>query len=314
MREYEYKPPLTGTQKFVFFAGVIMPAISISVEAFTHICAEVFFDPIPSVWYLTLVIFVPIAQLHVWFAIRRGNPERLALAGWLNAFALGISIFYSFVYIPVLPLAALTLLFIVGLLPLAPLLSLIAAIVMRHHLKELASKSPQKRFVMRKAGLFVALCMTAALIGLLELPASLTRYGLKLAASQSAQTRADGIRFLRSFGSKEYLLRACYQRTGVATDIFGYFFTVKDPVTPFQAQQIYYRVTGEPFSSFAPPRWNGDRRAPQDELNWDPDQGGTTITGKLKGLSLANSKIDATADAEGGVAYMQWTLVFRNDS
>jgi len=310
----EYKPPLTGTQKFLFFAGVIMPAISISVEATTHICAEAFFDPIPSLWYLSLVVFVPIAQLHPWFAIRRGNPERLKLAGWLNAFALGISIFYSFVYIPVLPLAALTLLFIVGLLPLAPLLSLIAAIVMRHHLKELSRKSTQKTFIMRKLGVLSALLITAAVIGSIELSATVTRYGLKLAAYHSPPVRAEGVQFLRRYGSRDYLLRACYDRSGLASDVFGYFFTVKDPVTPAEAQQIYYRVTGEPFTSAPPPRRSMNSLLRDGAFDLDRDQGRATITGKLKGLSLANSKIDAKADAEGGVAYMQWTLVFRNDS
>ena len=307
----EYKPPLTGTQQFLFFAGVIMPAISVSVETTTHICAETFFDPIPSLWYLLLVVFVPIAQFHVWFAIRRGNAERLRLAGWLNSFALGISIFYSFVYVPVLPLAALTLLFIVGLLPLAPLLSLIAAIVMRHHLKQLSRKSTQKTFIMRKLGVLSALLIIAALIGAIELSATVTRYGMKLASYHSPPVRAEGIRFLRQFGSRDYLLRACYDRSGLASDIFGYFFTVKDPVTPAEAQQIYYRVTGEPFTSAPPPRRSTNFFLPEGRFNSDRDQGRGRIT---RGLSLANSKIDATADAEGGVAYMQWTLVFRNDS
>jgi len=310
----EYKPPLTGTQKFLFFAGVIMPAISISVEATTHICAETFFDPVPSLWYLLLVVFVPIAQLHVWFAIRRGDAERLKLAGWLNAFALGISIFYSFVYIPVLPVAVLTLLFIVGFLPLAPLLSLIAAIVMRFNLKDLSRQSTQKTFVMRKLGVVSALLITAAVIGAIELPATVTRYGMKLAAYHSPPVRAEGIRFLRRYGSRDYLLRTCYDRSGPARDVFGFFFNVQDPVTPTEAQQIYYRVTGEPFTSAPPPRRGMKSLLRVGAFDSDPDQGTGKITRKIEGLSLANSKIDAKADAEGGVAYMQWTLIFRNHS
>ncbi len=33
---------------FMLFAGVILPAIAIGVETTTHICAESFFDPIPT--------------------------------------------------------------------------------------------------------------------------------------------------------------------------------------------------------------------------------------------------------------------------
>ena len=313
MQELEYKPRLTLAHTFSMLGGVILPTISITLEATTHICAETFFDPIPSMWYLMLVIFVPVAQLHVWFTIARGTPKHLARAGWLNALVLGISLFYSFVYIPLLPLAALTLIFIVGFLPLAPFFSLGAAIVMRRQLTRIAARTPQKNFIMRKVGLFTAFLITAVFIGLLELPASLTRYGLKLAASQVPETRAKGIRFLHNFGSKDYLLRACYGRSGWATDIFGYFVTMKDPVTPTEAQQIYYRVTGETFDTSHPPRRTGGRINRQDEFDFDPDQGGTKISGKLTGLSLSNSKIHTAADAEGGVAYMQWTMAFRNE-
>ena len=313
MQEAQHRP-VTGVQQFLLFAGVIMPAISITVEATTHMCAETFFDPIPSTWHLMLVTFVPIAQLHVWFTIRRGTAQNLRLTGWLNALALGVSIFYAFVYLPLMPAAALTLLFIIGLLPLAPVLSMVAALVMRQHLAQMAAKAPPKKFIMRKVGLLAGLFIVAAFIGLLELPASITRYGLRKAASDIPEISAEGIRFLRSYGSTEYLLRSCYGRHGAATDFIGFLITVQDPVTPTKAREIYYRVTGETFDTSLPPRRTGGRVIPQDEFDFDSDQGGVKIGGKLKGLSLSSSKIDATADAHGGVAYMQWTLVFQNEA
>ncbi|HXR99499.1 MAG TPA: hypothetical protein VN724_02985, partial [Pyrinomonadaceae bacterium] len=91
-----------------------MPAISITVETSTHICAQIFFDPIPTTWHVLLVIFVPLAQLHCWFAIRRGTPDRLRVAGFINAIVIGISIFYSIVYLAILPLAFLTVLIGLG--------------------------------------------------------------------------------------------------------------------------------------------------------------------------------------------------------
>ena len=314
MQEAQSKRPVTGVQQFLLFAGVIMPAISITVEATTHMCAETFFDPIPSTWHLMLVTFVPIAQLHVWFTVRRGTAQNLRLTGWLNALTLGVSIFYAFVYLPLLPAAALTLLLVIGLLPLAPLLSLVAALVMRQQLAQMAAKAPRKKFIMRKAGLVTGLVIVAAFIGLLELPASITRYGLRKAASDIPEISAEGIRFLRSYGSTEYLLRSCYGRHGTATDFIGLFFSLKDPVTPTEARNIYYRVTGETFDTSLPPRRTGGRVIPQEEFDFDSDQGGVKIGGKLKGLSLSSSKIDAIADAHGGNAYMQWTLVFQNNA
>jgi hypothetical protein len=314
MDDQPYQPKRTWVHKFLLFAGVIMPAISITVEATTHICAEEFFDPIPTVWHLMLVIFVPLANLHVWFAIRRGDTERLTLSGLANAAAIAISAFYSVVYIPLMPLAAIALIVGLGLLPLAPLLTLLASLLMRRQLKAVAARAPQKSFAMKTAGLLAGLTFTFAVIGLIELPASLTRYGLQLATSSSPDTRTRGISFLRKFGSEDYLLRACYSRSGWATDLIGYLFSVDNPVSTSEAQKIYYRVTGKTFDSSIPPDRVGGRVIPRDEFDFDADQGGVEVGSKLKGLSLASSNLDASVDANGGVGYMQWTLVFRNVS
>jgi Vault protein inter-alpha-trypsin domain len=315
MQEQGYQPELTFTHKFNLFAGVIMPAISITVEATTHICAETFFDPIPTVWHLVLVIFVPLAQLHVWFATRGSGPQRPLLAGFANAIAIGISIFYSIVYIPLLPLAALALLIGLGILPLAPFLSLLAGLLMRYQLKKLAATQAQpKSFGLGHSGLLAGVVFTLAVVALIELPASLTRMGLQMATSASVEKRAEGIRFLRLYGSRDFLLRSCYSQSGHATDLIGYLFSLSDPIPPAEAQKIYYRVTGETFDTSIPPERIGGRFIPQDTFDFDRDQGGVKIAGKLKELSLASSKLDASVEANGGVGYMQWTLVFKNDS
>ncbi|HEU4509835.1 MAG TPA: VIT domain-containing protein, partial [Pyrinomonadaceae bacterium] len=309
------KRRVTGQQKFLLFAGVIMPAISITTEATTHMCAESLFDPIPTTWHLLMVIFVPLAQLHVWFTIRRGATERLTLAGWANALTIGISLFYSFLYLPLLPIAALMLLFGIGLLPLAPLLSLVASLVMRHKLSELGSRAPQKSLAVTKRGVFIGLAAVVVLLGLIELPATLTRYGLQMATSGSPVERAEGVRFLRKYGNESYLLLNCYYRTGWPTDFIGYLLSEKDPVSPVEAREVYYRVTGETFGTSAPPRRvGGGNFLPEDELEFDEEQGGMQVGARLRGLSLRSSTIDASADGDGGVGYMQWTMSFRNDS
>lgn len=301
-------------EKFLLFAGVIMPAISITVEAATHICAETIFDPIPTTWHLLMVIFVPLAQLHVWFTIRRGATDRLTLAGWANALTIGISLFYSFLYLPLLPVAALMLLFGIGLLPLAPLLSLVASIVMRHQLSELGSSTSKRSPAVTKRGVIIGLATVVALVGMIELPATVTRYGLQLATSGSPTERAEGIRFLRRFGNESYLLLNCYYRTGWPTDFIGYLLSLRDPVSPLEAREIYYRVTGETFDTTIPPRRVGPSVLPEDEIDFDRDQGDADVGAKLRGLSLRSSRIDASADGDGGVGYMQWTMLFRNES
>src|SRR5215217_5879679 len=311
MQEQPYRPK---SHLLIFFCGIIMPVISITIEATTHWCAEEFFDPIPTVWHLLLVIFVPLAQLQGWFAIRRRSTDRLVLVGIANTIVIGISLFYSVVYLPLIPLAALMLLFGIGILPFTPMLSLLAALLMRYQLKRLAATVPQSSFVFRKSGLLAGLVLTAAVIAVIELPATLTRIGLQKAAAASPQTRSEGIRFLRTYGNKDALLRSCYNQTHWATDLMGSTFSLKSPVTPTEAQKIYYLVTGEAFDASIPPERVGGHLIPQDTFDFDSDQGGVKIGGKLKGLSLASSKLDASVDADGGVGYMEWTLVFQNQS
>ena len=279
MEEQVYRPK---SHWFLFFAGVILPALSITVEASTHICATVFFDPLPSTWHLLIVVFVPLAQLQVWFAIRRGAPDRLRLAGFINAAVIAISIFYSIVYLPLLPMSLLAVLIGLGFLSLAPYFSLIAALVMRRRLKQIAATASGQSFSVKTRGLLVSLGVTVAVLGAIELPSTFTRIGLQKAASSSPQIRAEGIRFLRMYGDKDALLRSCYNQTGMATDLFGYAFSIENPVTPVEARKIYYRVTGETFDSSAPPeRIGGGRIVPQETFDFDADQGGTRIGGKL---------------------------------
>jgi hypothetical protein len=309
-----YQPRLTIADKFHLFLGVILPAIAITIEASTHMCAEVFFDPIPTVWHLMLVLFVPLAQLHVWFTIRRGVPGRLMLAGFANAVAIGISIFYSIAYLPLAPAALLMTLIVVGLLPLSPFLSLIAALLMRQRLTQLAAVAPQRSFALRISGLLLALGLTAGVVGLIELPAVLTRYGIHLAASSAPQARTRGIRFLRNYSSKEQMLLSCYSPDGGTTNILGHLFSTEKPVGVDEARKIYYRVTGETFDMSAPPQRIAGRLISQETFDFENDQGGTRIGGKLRGLSLSTSKLSAKIDADGGVASLEWILAFRNDS
>lgn len=306
----EGERPVRGAT-FTLLAGVVLPSISIAVEATTHICAEEFFDPIPTLWHVLLVVFVPLANLQTWLAVRRGRTDRGTLLGASNAVAVGISAFYSVVYLPLLPLAFFALLLAgAGLLPMAPFFALAAALVMRRQLRRIAPPV----FAVRASGLAAGVGAALLAAALMELPATLTRAGLRMAASDSPARRDEGLRWLRTYGSREFMLRACYERSGQATDLIGYLFSVGDPVSPHEARQIYYRVTGETFNARVPPRRLKGNLTPQDTFDFDPDQGGEVIAGKVRNLSLASSRIDGSVDADAGVAYAEWTLVFRNDS
>src|SRR5215203_82530 len=193
MQQYDSQAVRTPTYPFLLFTGVILPVISITLEASTHICANFFFDPIPSFWHLAIVVFVPLAQLQTWFAIRRRDPQRLKLASLTNGAVIGISIFYSIIYLSIAPLGLLTLLVVIGLLPLTPYLSLLGALLMRKRLQQIGSTAIEKPFGLTVAGLLAGLSFTIVALGLMELPAALTRYGLNLDASDSPERRSEGI-------------------------------------------------------------------------------------------------------------------------
>ncbi|HEX8495397.1 MAG TPA: VIT domain-containing protein [Pyrinomonadaceae bacterium] len=311
MMEQAQKTKWRVWEAFTLLTGIILPALSVLVESVTHICAEHFFDPIPTLWHLLLVAFVPLAHLQVWLAVNKGRTERGMLLGIANAIAIGISIFYTIVYIPLLPLAAMALALIgLGLLPMAPIFSLISGIILRRRLGRIVPLG----FSVKLTGLAAGLALAFAAIGLAEVPATLTRMGLQMAASKSPERRARGLRWLRATGDRDYMLRACYERSGRATDLLGFLLSLEDPVTAEEARQIYYKVTGETFNTRIPPKRLNGRWEPQDSFDFDPEQGGEVIAGKVKKLTLAGSRMDGSIDADAGLGYIEWTLQFKNDS
>jgi hypothetical protein len=312
MSEQAHRPITKRWHAFTLLGGVILPAISIAVEATTHICAESFFDPIPTLWHLLLVIFVPLANLQVWFAVKKGQTERVALLGLTNAISIGIAIFYSVVYVSLLPLALIALVFAgLGLLPLAPFFALISGLVLRRNLGQIVTR---RSFALRTGGLVTGFLLALTVTTVIELPTSLTRVGLQMAASESPEQRAKGLRWLRTFGDTNYLVRACYGRTGRATDIFGYLFSLPNPVSADDARKIYYRLTGETFNTSAPAMRLAGRWLPQDDVDFDRDRGGRIVASRVRGLSLSGSRIDGSADADAGLSYLEWTLSFTNVS
>ncbi|HWT00763.1 MAG TPA: VIT domain-containing protein [Pyrinomonadaceae bacterium] len=297
---------------FTMFGGILLPAVSIAIETATHMCAETFFDPIPTLWHVVMVVFVPLAHLQVWLAVSKGSTERPVLLGLANAAAIGISAFYTIIYLPLLPLAFVALIFAgMGLLPMAPFFSLASGIILRRHLRRIAPPS----YAVRWRGLAAGLALSLAAVVLIELPITLTRVGLQMAAHSSApERRARGLRLLRDWGNTDYLLRACYERAGVATDLLGTLFSAGNPVTPQEARVIYYRLTGETFDTSRPPRRLKGQLQPDEMFDFDSDQGGTVIAGKLKGLTLSASLMDGSVDADAALGYVEWTLTFKNVS
>lgn len=107
---------------FLFIGGVLLPAAAFGLELLTRMCAQNFFDPMPTWWHTLFVFFVAATNLQTWQALRRNRTERTIWLGFANAVAVFVALFYTILFAPLLPIAIIGLLAaLLGLLPLAPL-------------------------------------------------------------------------------------------------------------------------------------------------------------------------------------------------
>jgi hypothetical protein len=114
--------------------GVVLPLVTVVVELTTRLNASVFFDPLPTPLHALLVAFVVAANAWAWFVCRHRKVAHVRRAGLAVSFAIGVALFYSVLFAPLLPMATIGVLYFgLGLFPWAPLASLISAIRFRVH-------------------------------------------------------------------------------------------------------------------------------------------------------------------------------------
>jgi hypothetical protein len=294
---------------FVLF-GVILPIITICVELIYQLCASSLFDPFPSVWHIGLVVFIPLVNLGVLLTLNSPQPSRLRVLLKLSSAAIAISALYTILFLPLLPIAVIGVVFFgFGLLPLTPLISFVVTIVLRNHLSNYVKR------IGGKTSFWPGFLLAIALLVGIDLPTTLTRLGLQLTESESPLTQREAIRWLRLVGNEKAILRHCYTQSGISTDLIGALFIWSDHINPEKAQSIYYRVTGKAYNSVPAPTLvqpNGGWRSRA--RNFDFDQGGKSVGGQIDDLSLSASRIDGSFDARSAVGYLEWTMVFKNDS
>ena len=68
---------------------------------------------------------------------------------------------------------------------------------------------------------------------------------------------------------------------------------------------------GEPFNARPAPFEKGKWSRFAD-FQFDDDHGGTQVGGRLKGLHMVSSRIDGSISGDDAVAYLEWTVEFRN--
>lgn len=307
---YTADTPAPGTWTLVM--GVVFPLLAIGIELVTGWCAGAFFDPLPSVWHLALVLLVPGVNLALWRAARdeAAPPRRLAVLGGA---AIAVAATYTLLFLPILPLALVgIILFGLGLLPFSPLLATIASVRLLNALGD------RWRDMSRTVAAGVALGLGALIA--VDLPATATHLALRYAQGDRV-SEARGVALMRTLGDREMLLRLCFGDDGRATGLVSVFasmwqgglFADRVGTSSGEARRLYYRVTGAAFN--AVPQPGGLRGRGRDEIfDFDADRGGTAVGGQAEGLSLVRSRIDGSVSAADNLAYAEWTAEFANAS
>jgi hypothetical protein len=280
-------------------------------------CAEAFFDPMPTFWHHLLVLAVPFGNLWVWWLVRQETERaRLTWFYWLvNGFVLGVAIYYSLMYAPLTPMALFAIIFMgLGILPLTPIIALAATGFLTRHLLRLRAARGTLGFSvagnLRGAAWGAALSLVLLFAG--EAQEVMTRAYLQMAASEQVGTQARGVQWLRKFGHENTVLRACYGHTGDGMSLLGLLMNVAAPITSDKARQIYYRMTGRAFETAPPPRL---RSFEEGRTRHIPEDGtGELMTWPAAGLSMHESQLDGSLDAQAALGYVEWALVFKNDA
>lgn len=282
----------------LLFFGVLLPLITFGIEATTHFCANVFFDPLPTFGHYLLVATVPIGNFVTWWTLRYGDvSKRSQFNHALTGASLGISFFYAILYLPLFPFAVIALIACgLGLLPLTPLLAFLATWSMR---RKLAAVPGNRRALLWGSGAGFALSV------LLFLPSVITAIALHMIASESPKSSERGLQILRAVGSEKQLLDACYRRNESWLSIVDIYLpgTIAK-VGVAEARDAFFRVTGKPF--------NSQPRPGTTNFFFDSDRAQNNVGSVINGLSLVASRIEGTSDPSSATAYSEWTLVFNN--
>lgn len=300
-----------------FFFGIGIPASAILLELASGICAETFFDPLPTVWHVLLVCAVPLANLLLWFQLRQEPARYTAWLAAISGLVIGISGFYALIFLPLVPFSLFGLILMgLGILGLSPQLAFASVIKGAVYLRRVE----RTQSAAQVSGLSFAKCLTGGLLlslgtltGL-EVRTTWTRLNLQRAASGDPSASLSGIRALRSFGDEEVMLNACYWRPNGVTDLLGSLLSLANPVGRTDAQNVFYRVTGKPYTSLPQPKGSGNGRFGLRDFDglFDADRGSERIGGVIRGLSLASSRIDGSLDADAALGYFEWTMTFKN--
>src|ERR1700730_2806552 len=101
--EQEAQVPSGG----ILIFGVIYPAGVIALELATRMCADAFFDPMPTYAHALAACLVPASNLLVWIYLQDPARQNNSWLAFVNGAAIAIAGFYALLFLPLLPMALL---------------------------------------------------------------------------------------------------------------------------------------------------------------------------------------------------------------
>lgn len=300
----EIKPIAERPVYFGFFicAGILLPLITLILELFTKMCADIFFDPIPSLWHVLIVSLVPAANAQILWSLVYKRFERIKFLAWISVISAGVSLFYSILFLPLTPFSIIGILYAgLGLLPLSPLFSLWAILLLR---KNILRNIDAKPFPLTWLGFGAGFLIVLAIIGLSESRYMVSRYGLEIAASENAERQEQGIEFLRKYGDFDYILQLGNSRRNrvYISDLIFSLIKNSNQTSNDQLQEVYYRLTGKRQDSTAiPNRFGLLDFEDSNERFW-----------REREISLVASQMDGSIDNDASLGYLEWTFTLKN--
>lgn len=284
-----------GRLFFFTVAGVLLPFITLVVELYSGICAEAFFNPIPTLWHVLLVAAVPVANGYIIWALYKNKVERPTLLAWTSLVSAGISLFYALVFAPLFPISLIGILFVgIGFLPLSPLLSFWTIWLMRRDIIRLNGK----QFALTWIAVFIAFIVVIGTVALSEIRIKKTRDAIAKAGSADILQQKEGLQFLRTYGDDFFIstsTRFPYSRNLSITEAAESFFNKNEEKEWVNYEQVYYQLKGETYKETAA---RENPIAPYQDTT----------------LQMIASQMDGSIDNDASIGYLEWTFVFKNTS
>lgn len=293
---------------FVVTLGAVLPGLGLLAYGIHSLSASVTATAVVSggsqsgnlleeIAKLGLLVIVPIFNLAVWSAVRKGYLTRPRLVGLMNGLAVGLSVSWTTIWIKslLLPSGASCKLGWMLLLCASPFM-LFAGTCLSLDLWR--KTEPRIRVIA------TTFSIVGAMLSFLFVFTPMIRcFSLQSLLNDARQhegaEKAKAISLVRSLATADELKSSTRQVSGfaLAEMLMPHLGLSQDSNDD---QDLYFQITGKPYEQSTKERSAGS------------EDNGSLVGGKVEGLSLAKSQLSGTIDAGTLSSSLDWVLTFHN--